>query len=189
VRDDLRTFGGGMDAVGLDGAGDVDQVFVDHGHEGGVVLGGQFAEELIELPDVLLAVIGRQRDAGEQRFHMSGFESGEHLVEIAARLGERQAAQAVVAAEFDNDDSGMQRQNGAQIGDGVFGGCAAGALIDDFVVKAVSVKVALQGVGEGLAGLEAISGGDAVSVADQERSVGGSQWSGDQQNQTKRNKQ
>ncbi len=48
LRDDLGAFGGGVDAVGLDGAGDMDQVFVDHGHKGGVVFGGQVAEDLIE---------------------------------------------------------------------------------------------------------------------------------------------
>ena len=31
---------------------------------------------------------------------MRGFERGEHLVEVAASLGEGQAAQAVVAAEL-----------------------------------------------------------------------------------------
>jgi len=169
-----------MDAVGLDGAGRVDQVFVDHGHKSGVMLCSQLAKELIELLNVILAVVGRQRDAGEQRFHVSGFESGEHLVEIAARLGERQAAQAVVAAEFDNDNSGMQRQDGAQVGDGVFGGCAAGSLIDDFVMKASRVEVALQGVGEGLAGLEAVAGGNTVSIADQKALLGSPRWSDSQ---------
>ena len=37
-----------MDAVGLDGAGNVDQILVDHGHKGGVVLGCHVAKNLLE---------------------------------------------------------------------------------------------------------------------------------------------
>ena len=36
--DDLGALGCGMDAVRLDGVGDVDQVFVDHGNKGYMVL-------------------------------------------------------------------------------------------------------------------------------------------------------
>ncbi len=123
--------------------------------------------------DVVGAVVGRQGDAGEQDFDVRVFERGQHLVEIAAGLVEGQAAQAVVAAELDDDDFGMQEQDGAQTGDGVLGGGAAGALIDDLVVVAAAVEVPLQGVGIGLAGLEAVAGGDAVAVANQDGPVGG----------------
>ena len=75
----------------------------------------------------------------------------EHLVEVAAGLVEGQAAEAVVAAELDDDDLRMQAQDGRKAGDGVFGGGAAGALIDDLVVVALGVELALQGVREGLA--------------------------------------
>ena len=40
---------------------------------------------------------------------------GEHRVEIAAGLFEGQAAQSVVAAEFDDDDGGMKKQHGMQL--------------------------------------------------------------------------
>ena len=49
VGDDLGAFGGGMNAVALDGAGNVDQIFVDHGHEGDVVLGREIAKDLVEV--------------------------------------------------------------------------------------------------------------------------------------------
>ena len=39
------------------------------------------------------------------------FESCQHGVQIAAGLGDRQAAQAVVAAELDDHHGGMQLQN------------------------------------------------------------------------------
>ncbi len=78
--------------------------------------------------DVVGAVVGRQGDAGEQNLDVRGFESGQHGIEIAAGLVERQAAEAIVAAEFDDDDGGMQEQDGVSSGDGILGGGAAGAL-------------------------------------------------------------
>jgi hypothetical protein len=41
-------------------------------------------------------------------FDVRVFERGQHLVEVAARLVGGQAAQAVVAAEFDDHDLGVQ---------------------------------------------------------------------------------
>ena len=109
-----------------------------HGHKGYVVLRGQVAEDLLEVLDVLLAVVGRQRDSGEQDFDMGVFKGGQHLVEVAARLGDGQAAQAVVAAELDDDDCGVQAQDGVQTGDSILGGRAARSLVEDFVVVAAA---------------------------------------------------
>ena len=172
VRDDFGAFGGGMDAVLLDGSWDVDEILVDHGHEGDVVFGGQVAKDLLEGVDVVCAVVGRESDASEQDLDVGCFEGGQHLVEVAAGLVRRQAAQAVVAAEFDDDDFRVQEQDGTDIGGRVLGGGAAGALVVYPVVVAMGVKVALQGVGVGLAGLQAIASGDAVAKADQNGPVG-----------------
>ncbi len=167
-----------MDAVGLDGAGDVDEVFVEHGHEGGVVLGGEIAEDLLEGVDVIAAVVGRQGDAGQQDLDVSGFERGEDGVEIAARPIRREAAQTVVAAELHDDDVGMQQQHGTQAGDRVFGGGAAGALVIDFVAVAAGIEIVLQRVRIGLAGSESIARRDAVAKADQQRLVCGQHCAG-----------
>lgn len=56
-------------------------------------------------------------------------------------------------------------------GRGVFGGSAAGALVQHFVVVAAGVDAALEGVGVRLAGVKAVTGGDAVAVADKEGAV------------------
>ena len=170
-----------MDAVGLDRAGDVDQVFVDHGHKDGVVFGGQVTEELVELQDVFLSVVGRESDAGKQDFDVRAFESGQHLVEVAAGLAEGQAAQPVVAAELDDNDFGVQEQDGTQAGNGVFGGGAAGSLIVDCVAVTEAVEVLLQSVRKGLSGLEAVAGGNTVSIADEERPAGGQKRAGQKQ--------
>ena len=131
-----------MDAVLLDGAGDVDQVFVDHRHKGDVVVGSESAEDLVEGLHVVGAVVGGQGDAGEQDLDVRGFESGKHLVEVAAGLIERQAAKAVVAAELDDDGFGVKAQKRWKAGDGVLGSGSAGALIDDLVVVALDVELA-----------------------------------------------
>jgi len=172
-RYDLGAFGGGVDAVGLDCAGDVDQIFVDHGHEGWVVFGCEVTENLVKLLNVIMAVVGRKGDAGKQDLGVRVFKRGQHLVEVAAGLVGGKAAKTVVAAEFYDYDLGAQEKDGAEIGHGILGCGAAGALIDHFVVEAAAVQVSLQRVGIGLAGLEAVAGGDAVAVADQNRVVGG----------------
>lgn len=177
---------GRVNAVVLNGAGNVDEVFVDHGNQGDVVLGGQVAEDLFELVDVIGAVVGRQSDACQQDLDVSGFQGGEHLAEIAARLFKRQAAQAIVAAELDDDDFGMQAQDDGQAGDSIFGGGAAGALVFNFIAVAALIEFFLQVGGVRLAALQAVTGSDAVSKADQD-GVGGSAGDGCGKQYQKRN--
>ena len=137
---DLRAFCGGVNAVGLDGAGNVDEVFIDHGHKGYVVTESQSAIDLLERLDVVGAVVGRQRDAGEKNFNVGRLKRCEDLIEVVAGLVERKAAQPVVAAELDDDNVGMKRENCGKAFDGVFGGSATGAAIEDGVVVALGVE-------------------------------------------------
>ena len=67
-------------------------------------------------------------------------------------LGKRQSAQTVIAAKFHDHDGGMQLQEIGQCSDGILGGGAAGALIDDFVVVAFGVEFLLQMGKNGLTG-------------------------------------
>jgi len=85
-----------MNAIGLNRAGNIHQVLVNHGNEGCVVLLGEAAKDLLELLDVLLAVVGRKGDASEQDFDVGVFKSREHCIEVAACLVRRQTAEAVV---------------------------------------------------------------------------------------------
>ena len=128
-----------MDAVLLDGAGDVDEILVDHGHKRNVMPGGEVTEDLLERVDVVGAVVGREGDAGEQNFDAGSIQGGQDLVEVAARLVGGQAAEAVVAAELDDDDFRVQEQDGADFDDSVLGGGATGALIGNLVVVAACV--------------------------------------------------
>ncbi len=137
-----------MDAVLLNGARDVDQVFVDHRHEGCVVLCGQRTEELIEGLDVVGTVVGWQCDAGEQNLDMGAYKRSENLIQILAGLSQRQAAQAIVAPELDDNGLRMKAQDGGQTGDGVFGGGSAGALIHNLIVVSLGVELPLKSVRE-----------------------------------------
>jgi len=167
-----------MNAIGLNRAGNADQVLVNHGNQGYVVLLGQVTEDQLELLDVVMAVVGWKGDASQQDFDVGVFKSRQHRIEVVASLAEWLTAEAVVAAEFDDDDVRMQEQDGAQAGDGVFGGGAAGALVAHFVVVAAGVQVSLQSIGERLAGLEAITSGNAVAIAGHDGPVGGQQRGG-----------
>ena len=128
-----------MDAVALEGVGDIDKVLVDHGNKGGVVFGGEVAEDFFEGCDVVAAVVGGQRDTREENSDVRVFKCGENLVEVATGLIGRQSAEAIVAAELDDDDIGVEQQNRMKIGDGVLGGGTAGTLIVHLVVVAAIV--------------------------------------------------
>ena len=171
VGEDVRALGCGMDAVLLDGVGNVDQVYVDHGDKGGVMLCRHVAEDLIKGLDIVFAVIRRESDAGKQYLYMSRFQRGEHLVEIVPRLVGRKAAKPIVAPKLDDHELGVQEQNRAEVANGVFRRCAACTLVADLVMVAKGVKFLLQIIGIGLARLQAVSGGYAVAEADQKRAV------------------
>ena len=170
--DDFGTLDGGVDSVLLDGARDVDEIFVDHGDEGDVMFSGKVAEDLVEGLDVVRAVIRRKGDASEEHLDVCGFEGGEDCVEILLRLIGGQSAEAVVAAEFDDNEGRVSTEDRIYIGGCVLGGGAAGASIFNFVFVATLVEIALKRIRERLARLESIPCGDTVAVADDQGPVG-----------------
>jgi len=115
--------------------------------------------------------IGRERNAGEEDLHASFLKAGQHVVEIVARLADGKAAEAVVAAELDNDDRWMQSQQEGKTRGGILGCGPACALVDDFVGVAMRVEQLLQIGGIGVAGSKAQAGGDAVAIADEKRAI------------------
>lgn len=165
MRDDFGAFGGGMNAVGLNCSGHVDQVFVDHGNESNVVARGEIFEELTERLDVIGPVVGRQRDAGEQEFDVRGLKPGEHLVEVAAGLLEGKSSKPVVAAKLHDHDFRVETQDSRKPSDSVFSSSSAGAMVDDLVVVAFGIEQVLQRVGKRLTRSEAATGGYAVAIA------------------------
>lgn len=148
--------------------------------------GGQIAEELIEGVDVVWPVVGRKCDAGEENFDMRCLERGDDLVEIVPGLVEGQAAEAVVATELNDDDGGMKTEQIGQAGDGVLGGGSAGSLVKNAIGVAVAGEDALQIGRVCLGGIEAVAGGDAVTIADEDGLVRSRQRAGEKQ-KSKRN--
>ena len=74
--DELRAFGGGMNAVGLDGAGDLIDAVVEHGHEGQMMFGRSVVKDGVETLYVVGAVVGRQGYAYEQDADVGCLERG-----------------------------------------------------------------------------------------------------------------
>lgn len=169
VRKNLRAFGGGMNAVGLDGARNVNQVLVDHGHKGDMRARGRLAKDVIERVNVIRTVIGRQRDAGQKHADVRMKQGGQHLVEILCGDSKWQPAQAIVAAKLDDDHGWMQAQNLRKPLDGILGCGAAGAEVHHLVGIAQLVQVTPQRVRIRLAGSESVARRNAVSKADKDR--------------------
>lgn len=165
-RDNFRSLGSGMDAVRLDRSGHVDQVFVNHRHQGNMVFLCQVAKDLVERMDIVRSVIGRQRDACQQHLDTRGFESREHRVQVLPRLIQREAAQPVVSAEFDNDDGRVALNNRSHIGSGVLCCRSAGPPVVNVVFVAGLLQIALQCRGVGLVWLKSQPRRDAVAIAD-----------------------
>lgn len=165
LREQPGTLGCGVDAVGLDGSGHGVDVGVEHGKKRHVIARGDLVIHEVKLMDVGGAVVGRERDAGEQDPGVRGEQAGDNGFEVASGDAEWKAAKAVVSAEFDNDNGGVHSEDHGQPVDAVLGGVAADAGVDDAVVVSASGEIALERGGVGLAGLEAVAGGDAVSVA------------------------
>ena len=165
-REEFGALGGGVDAVRLDGSGHGVDIRVKHGQKRNAIARGDLVIHKVELMNVCGSVVGRERDAGEKDFGVRGEQARDDGFKVALGDRQRQAAQAVVAAEFDYDDCGVHGEDAGQAVDAVFAGVAADAGVDDAVVVAASVEVVLERGGPGLAGFESVAGGDAVSVAD-----------------------
>ncbi len=126
-----------------------------------------------ELGDVVLAVVGREGDAGEGDLDTGVLELLDHLREVGLGLLEGEAAESVVAAElYDDDTAGMAgeaREDAVDALEAVLGGVAADAGVDDAIHEALVVEQELELVGVGVAGLSAVAGGEGVAEAEDER--------------------
>jgi len=98
--DDLVSGGGGVGIIFLHHAGDAEDAFEKKGQHGDTILFGEQGVGCVEACDVVGAVVGWERDAGEDDGDFAGFEGGYDLIEIGAGVFDAQAAEAVVAAEL-----------------------------------------------------------------------------------------
>jgi len=169
VGEEQGTFGGGVNAVVLDGAGNGVNVGVEHGEQRNAVFCRDEAVGFVERMDVVGPVVGRKGNAGQNDFAAGVEQSGDDGVEITPGIGDGEAAEAIVAAEFDDDNGGMKAENVFQAHNGVFAGIAADPGVDDLVVIAALVEGSLKVLGPGMAGGDAIAGSNAVAEAVNDR--------------------
>lgn len=166
---EARALGSRVNAVRLNGAGQVVNTRVKHRQQRHVILGGDAAVHLVELVDIGLPVVGRKGNAGQQHLDVRRAQPAREDVEVALGHVEWKAAQPIVAAEFHNNDGRMQGEDPRQAVERVFGGVAAHPGIDDAVVISTRGQVMLKENRVRLARIESMAGGDAVSKADDQR--------------------
>lgn len=168
LGDELVAAGGGVGAVGLHHAVDAVDALKEEGEEGDGIFFGEEGVGGLELLDVVGAVVGGEGDAGEGDLGAGGFEAGEDLVEVGAGIFDAQAAEAVVAAELNDDDGGVEGEDALDAVEAVLGGVAADALVDDAVFVTGGGQIFLEEVGVALAGVGAEAGGEGIAEADEE---------------------
>jgi len=133
---------------------------------GNVELFGEQVVVLIELTDVVCAVVGRERDAGQNNLGPACNERRYDAVEVGPSVGDTQAAEAVVATELDHDDRGLHGDDRQYAGDSVLGRVAADACVDDTICVTSTVKLGLKIVRVRLTRFSAVAGRQAVAKAD-----------------------
>lgn len=164
----------GMGVVRLHGAGDAVDALKDEGQKGDAELFGERGVHGVEAGDVVFSVVGRKGDAGEGDVGAGGLELADDAGEVGLGLGEGKAAEAVVAAELDDDDAGVAGDDALDAVEGVFGGVAADAGVENEVGVAVGAEELLEVGGVGLAGVGAEAGGEAVAEAVEDGAAAGS---------------
>ncbi len=170
----LVALGCGVGGVVLHVAGDAVDVFEQEGQQADVVLLCERGVHGVESFDVVGAVVGWQRDAGENDLGAACLELRDDAGEVGLGLFDGQAAETIVAAELDDDDLRVAGDHAGDAVEAVLGGVAGDAVVDDVIAKALGVEVALKVVGVGLAVVGAVACGEGVAEADDEGTgVGG----------------
>jgi len=118
-----------MNSVGLNRAWNRNEILVDHGDKCRVMLLGKVGVNPGKLVNVVSTVVRWEGNSSEQHTDVRRLKAAQHGIEIAARLIERQPAQAIVASKFDNDYDRMEPQDQGKTRHGIFCCCAARPLI------------------------------------------------------------
>ena len=105
-----------------------------------MILGCQQSIGLVELPDVIGAIVRRQGDAAQHHLGAGIEQRGHDPIEILAGAGDGQSAQAIVSAEGHDHQHWLQPQCVLQPIDSVLGGVSADALVDHLVVIAFASR-------------------------------------------------
>jgi hypothetical protein len=127
------------------------------------VLRRQIAIDALKCGNIIRAVVGRQRHARQQHPRAGILQRHDDLVQVRPRSGDRQAAQPVVAPEFDDDHGWLQRGHRAQTLERVGSGLSADPGVHHAVQQAAAIQFLLQEVRIALAGIGAEAGRKAVA--------------------------
>lgn len=161
-----------MDAVVAHESGHAVDVLQKERHERDVVFCGQPGVDGVELRGVVRAEVGRQHDAGEQHADVVVLEGLDHSGEILIDAVDGLAAQAVIAAKLEDDEGRMGSEGRRHAREGILGGVAVNALVDELDVVAGCGKGFAEEIGVGIADGRAIAGGEAVAEAQDGLGVG-----------------
>ena len=133
-------------------------------YPGHLELGRQVAVNFLEGLGIPCAVVGRDADAEQDNRSAAGLACFDDGSEISARALGGEAAESVVAAELENDDSGLEALNSTVYAAGATLGCLpANAGVDDPMFVPLSLQPRLQQSGPGLVNVYAEAGAQAVA--------------------------
>lgn len=162
---------GRMNSIGLHAAFRPVNPLEQEGKQGHVIFPGQQSIRLIELVDVIRAVVRRQSDAAEDHLDAPAFECRDDLIEILARAVDWQPAKTVIAAESDNDDSRLQGNYLIQPFDAILRRVAADPGVHNVVVKPFRIQIAFQKIGITVTRIGAVPCSKAVPESDNDRPI------------------
>ncbi len=163
-----------MDGVVLHQFGVGGDAIEEEGDQGDFFVAGEVFVDIFEVADVVGAVVAGEGHAAEEDGDVGGLGAVDHFGEIGASGFEGEAAEAVVAAESEDDDGGLEAEGFIEAGDAAAGGVAADAEVDDAEGEVVGIEAFLEPVGVAEAGLDAIAGGETVTEGgDDGAGVGG----------------
>jgi hypothetical protein len=165
LRDQLCSFGCGVDAILLNRPGNVVHARIEHGQERDVVFCRHLLIDRVELPDIVRPVIGWERDPCKHHLASAFDERPNHRVQIGASRRVRQSTKTVIAPELDDDHLGMERYDAIQPVYPVLRRTSADSLADDAVTIAAGIEIALEVVWIAVTRIDAIAGGNAVAEA------------------------
>jgi hypothetical protein len=155
-----------VDSVVLHAAGNAVNVLEQEGKQWQMVLLGERRIGLVELPDIVRSVVGRQRDAAEHNLDARLLQRRDDLVKVATRALDRKAAKPIVATESDNDENGPQSKHVIQPVQTIFRCVAADSSVHNVILKALRVEVFFQKIGIAVAGISPVSSCEAISESD-----------------------
>lgn len=162
---------GGMDAVGLHTSCGAVNIFEQKREQRHVILLRQQCVGLVELADVIRAIVRRERDAAEHDLSPRALQRGDDLIEIPSRTVDGKPAETIVAAEGYYDNRRLEGEHILQALNAVFGCIAANAGIHHVVMKAPVIEIAFEKIRIAVAGVGAVACGQTIAEGHDHRAV------------------